>query len=101
MRAYSNNVIGLICYWSDSFASDDRLIHLFVAVAGTGLRHGVDKYLDRRRPVATAADRVAIDHFQKSQSQDGGLSKLLLAYSHLNNHSEAGLVTPKQDVGDR
>ena len=40
----------------------------------------------------TAADRVATDHFQKSQSQDGGLS----------NHSEAAslwLDTPKQVVG--
>ena len=33
--------------------------------------------------------RVATDHFQKSQSQDGGLAELLLAYSCLTNHSEA------------
>ena len=41
----------------------------------------IDKYLDTRRPIATAADRVAIEHFEKSQSQDGGLPELLLAYS--------------------
>jgi len=40
---------------------------------------------------------------KKSQSQDGGLPELLLAYSCLTNHSEAALlwlVTPKQVVGD-
>jgi len=66
-------------------------------------RERIDKYLDTRRPIATAADRVATDHFQKLQSQDGGLPKLLLAYSCLTNHSEAPLlwlVKPKQDVGD-
>ena len=41
--------------------------------------------------------------FQKSQSQDGWLPELLLAYSCLTYHREAAslwLVTPKQDVGD-
>jgi len=49
-------------------------------------------YLDTRRPIATAADIVATDHFQKSQSQDGGLSELLLACSCVTNHSEAALL---------
>ena len=67
-------------------------------------RHRTDKHPDTRRPVATAADRVAANHCQKLQSQDGRLPELLLAYSCLTNHSEAAslwLVTPKQDVGDR
>ena len=62
----------------------------------------IDKYLDSWRQITNAADCVAIDHFQKSQSQDGGLPKLLLAYSCLTNHREAAslwLVTPKQVVG--
>ena len=46
-----------------------------------------------RRPIATAADRVDTDHFQKSQSQDGGLPELLLAYSCLTNHSEAASLS--------
>ena len=63
-------------------------------------RHSIDKYLDTRSPIATAADRVATDHSQKSQSQ-GGLPELLLAYSCLTNHSKAASlwsVTPKQVV---
>ena len=63
----------------------------------------IDKYLDSWRQITNAADCVAIDHFQKSQSQDGGLPKLLLAYSCLTNYGEAAspwLVTPKQDIGD-
>jgi len=66
-------------------------------------RHRIDKYLDRRRPVATAAGHVSADHFQKSKSQDGGLPELLLAYSCLTNHSEAAslwLVTTKQVIWD-
>jgi len=66
-------------------------------------RHKTDKYLDTRRPITTAADHVAIGHFQKSSLQDGRLPELLLAYSCLTNHSKAALlwlVTPKQDVGD-
>ena len=62
-----------------------------------------DKYLDTWCPIATAADRVATDHFQKWQSQDGRLPKLLLADSCLTNNSEAAslwLVMPKQVVGD-
>jgi len=39
--------------------------------------------------MATAADSVATDHFQKSKSQDGGLPELLLAYSFVSNHSFA------------
>ena len=42
-------------------------------------RHRVGKYLDTRRLVATAADYVTTDHFQRSQSQDGGPHELLLA----------------------
>ena len=52
--------------------------------------------------IAPAADQVATDHFQKSQTQDSGLPELLLANSCLTNHSEAAslwLVTPKQVVG--
>jgi len=41
-------------------------------------RHRVDKYLETRRPVATAADRVATDHSGKSKPQDGRLPELLL-----------------------
>ena len=41
-------------------------------------RHRVDKYLEIRRPVATAADRVATDHSGKSKPQDGRLPELLL-----------------------
>ena len=40
-----------------------------------------NKYLETRRPIATAADRVATDHLHKSQSQYGGLPEFLLAYS--------------------
>jgi len=40
-------------------------------------------------PNATAADRVVAGHFQMSQSQNGGMPELLLAYSCLTNHSEA------------
>jgi len=31
---------------------------------------------DTQRPIATAADHVTIDHFQKLHSQDGGLPEL-------------------------
>jgi len=41
--------------------------------------HRIDRYLDTRHPIATAANCVATDHFQKSQSQDGILLKLLLS----------------------
>jgi len=55
-------------------------------------RHRIDKYLDARRPVAAAADCVTAGHFQKSQSQDGGLPELLLACFCLTSHSEAALL---------
>jgi len=59
-------------------------------------RHRIDKYLDARRQVATSADCVTAGHFQKSQSQDGGLPEF-------TNHREATslwLVKPKQVVAD-
>ena len=42
-------------------------------------RHRIDNYLVTQHPVTTAEDRVSTDHFQKLQSQDGGLPELLLA----------------------
>jgi len=52
-------------------------------------RRRIDKYLGTRRPIATATDHVATDHSGKSQSLDGGLPELFLAYSCFTNHSEA------------
>jgi len=48
-----------------------------------------NKYLETRRPIATAGDRVATDQLHKSQSQYGGLPELLLAYSCPIDPSEA------------
>jgi len=56
-------------------------------------RHRIDKYLDTQWPIATAADRVTTDHFQNSQSQDGGLPELLLTDSCLTTHSEAASLS--------
>jgi len=50
----------------------------------------MDKYVDARHPFATAVDRAATGHFQKSQSQDGGTAGVIIsAYSCVTNHSEA------------
>jgi len=61
------------------------LINIYHSTTAYFLSHTVDT----RRPTASAADRVANDHFPMSQSQDGGLSELLLADACLTNHSEA------------
>ena len=50
-----------------------------MVISGVDHRQRIDKCLDTRRPIATAADRVVTDHSGKSQSQDGGLSELLFA----------------------
>jgi len=52
----------------------------------------LNKHLDTQRPVATAADCVAIDHFRESQSEHGGLPGLLLAYPCQANYSKAALL---------
>jgi len=44
-----------------------------------GSRYRIDKYLDTQRPIATAADHVATDHFQKSQSQDGQTARVIIS----------------------
>jgi len=67
---------------------------LFLGVRGysfrTSDRHRIDKYVDARHPFATAVDRAATGHFQKSQSQDGGTAGVIIsAYSCVTNHSNA------------
>ena len=44
-----------------------------------GSRYRIDKYLDTQRPIATTADHVATDHFQKSQSQDGQTARVIIS----------------------
>ena len=45
---------------------NDSSIYSAVSAGLMGVhRHRIDKYLDTRRPVATAADHVPSDHFQK------------------------------------
>ena len=63
-------------------------------------RQRIDKYLDTRRPIATAADRVTTDHFQESQSQAGILPKLLLAYSCPTIHTQPLTGESGHSTGD-
>ena len=83
--------------------SYNTLVLTSIKVCCQSHRHRIDKYLDTWRSIKTAADPVATNHFQKLQSQDGRLPRLLFAYSCLTNHSKAAslwLVTSKQVVGD-
>jgi len=56
---------------------------------GLTRRQRIDKYLDTRRLIATAADHVATDRSGKSQAQDVGLPESLIAFAVIGS-AEAG-----------
>jgi len=83
---------------STSSASVDRWAHQSTA---NQLTVAADIAASQDHRQSNSLEGVATNHWQKLQSQDGGLPELLLGYSCLTNHSKAAslwLVMPKQVV---